>query len=238
MEWTGHTAAWFPATAVIGGRRLGVPTLGQWRLLECCGSPFAEGGVAGPRDAALALVLLSRPWRSGRRLLRSRWRTALATLRCPPGGASAELAEWLRAAWWVPERFDDGRGGDGFPPCAPASLRIAALAVRGRWLEMLPDPCPSVWDAPIPGLLLARVVADEISGGSYATPGEADRAAALMESVVGAEKRHPAPVRPVEGGFAFPAPAEVAPVEKRQKPGRGDDGEDAADDGVVGEKLE
>ena len=166
------------------------PTLGQWRLLECCDSPFASGGSATREETALALAVLSRPWRAGMRLLRSEWRKALALApwRLPPPSASRELAAWLDECWWSPERYvEDGSAPspEAFEPCAPRAVRIAARAVRENWLAIVPVPCESVWDAPVPHLMLALVAFSENDGAEFEAPGEAESVAASGSQIPG-----------------------------------------------------
>lgn len=179
MEWPSHAAAWYPSRVEIAGRRLAPPALGHWRLLECARSPFAVGGRAAPEDTALALAVLSRPWRRARRMLRGGWRLALATafLRASAADARA-LGDWLAEVWRTPERFvKDGaprRSPRSF--CAPESELVAAEAVAGGWLALLPDPVPTVWDAPLPMLLLAGVAAREVAGAEFETAEEAEMA--------------------------------------------------------------
>jgi hypothetical protein len=190
MEHLRHTAAWFPSRVEIAGRRLMPPTLGQWRLLECCDSPFASGGSATRVETALALAILSRPWRAGMRLLRSEWRKALALApwRLPPPSASRELDAWLWECWWSPDRYvEDGAtpSPEAFAPCASRAVRIAARAARENWLAVVPVPCESVWDAPIPHLLLALVAFSENDGTEFEAPGEAESVAASGSQIPG-----------------------------------------------------
>lgn len=179
MEWPFHTSAWYPSRVKIAGRRLAPPTLGHWRLLECARSPFAVGGRAAPEDTALAVAVLSRPWRKARRMLRGGWRLALATAFLRPTADDArDLRDWLSEVWRMAERFVP----DGAPRraargrCAPESEIVAAEAVAGGWLGLLPDPPRTVWDAPLPMLLLAGTAAREAAGAEFETAGEAARA--------------------------------------------------------------
>lgn len=188
MEYIRHTAAWFPSRVEIAGRRLMPPTLGQWRLLECCASPFAWGGVASREETALALAILSRPWRAGMRLLQSEWRKALALApwRLPPPSASRELATWLDEAWWQPERYvKDGEGRTSFAPCTPCSVRLAAAAVRDGWLWLCPGKPESVWDMPIPLMLFSKIAFEEDDGAEFEAPGEAESVAASGPQIPG-----------------------------------------------------
>lgn len=231
MEHLRHTAAWFPSRVEIAGRRLMPPTLGQWRLLECCDSPFAAGGSASREETALALAILSRPWRAGMRMLRSEWRKALALApwRLPPPSASRELAAWLLECWWAPERYvEDGAAPspEAFAPCAPGAVRLAARAVRENWLAFVPVPCETVWDAPIPHLMLAVVAFSENDGGEFEAPGEAELVAVA----------HPGPVvagRAVDGvgdaGMVAPKPPVGEPEEERRER----DGQDGHQRGVL-----
>ena len=215
MEFLCHTAAWFPARVRIAGVRLAPPTLGHWRLLECAGSPFALGGPATPAATALALAVLSRPWRKARRMLASEWRRAyaLASVRPSPADA-ADLRDWLAECWNGPERYvRDGEGRpseEAAPPCCPVAVRIACAAVRDRLCEALSRPAASVWDAPVPELLLLRAAFDENAGAEYESPGDA--------ALVG--EPHAAPVVPGAlvdrpGDVGVP-PGEPA-VEERQE---------------------
>ena len=49
-----------------------------------------------------------------------------------------------------------------------------ARAARENWLAVVPVPCESVWDAPIPHLMLALVAFSENDGTEFEAPGEAD----------------------------------------------------------------
>ena len=127
-------------------------------------------------------------------------------------GEVSRLAAWLAECWWAPERYvEDGSAPspEAFAPCAPGAVRLAARAVRENWLAIVPVPCETVWDAPVPHLMLALVACSEIDGGEFEAPGEADLVAVA----------HPGPV--VAGGAvdgvcdARPVPAEP-PVDKPQ----------------------
>lgn len=174
MEHIRHTAAWFPSRVEIAGRRLMPPTLGHWRLLECVGSPFACGGRAADADTALALAILSRPWRRAWRMLRSPLRRALAVARRADAADALALSAWLDEAWWQPERYvKDGERRTSFAPCTPCSVRLAAAAVRDGWLWLCPEKPESVWDMPIPLMLFSKIAFEEDDGAEYETPEDA-----------------------------------------------------------------
>lgn len=204
MEHLPHTIAWFPARAKVAGRRLAPPTLGHWRLLESCASPFAYGGVATRADTALALAILSRPWRRARRMLASPWRRALALAVLPRPGAWLDLQAWLDAAWASPERYRDDAArpkSEAAAPGTPVSVRLAAAAVRDRLAEACVEKVSSVWDIRITELLMLRAAFDENAGAEYESPEDA---------AVSAAAEHPpvlgAPVVEV-GGLVGVAPA-------------------------------
>ena len=207
MEHLRHTAAWFPARAEIAGRRIAPPTLGQWRLLECCASPFAWGGVASREETALALAILSRPWRKARRMLASPWRKALAVAamlrRVVMPRHAAMLSAWLGECWSGPERYvEEGRSrpsAEAAPPCCPAAVRIAVAAVRDRLCGALADPVASVWDAPVPEMLMLRTAFEENSGAEYESADE-NLAAENPPVVAGAVSAVPAADDGNDGG--------------------------------------
>lgn len=96
-------------------------------------------------------------------------------------GEVSRLAAWLAECWWAPERYvEDGSAPspEAFAPCAPGAVRLAAHAVRENWLAIVPVPCETVWDAPVPHLMLALVACSEIDGGEFEAPGEAKSVAA------------------------------------------------------------
>lgn len=172
MECLSHIAAWFPADVKIAGVRLSPPTLGQWRLLEAVGSPFAFGGDATVDDARFALALLSLPWRAGTEILRHprrlRVRAAWKGMRAT-AETVRELAEWCDCAWASPERYrrDGEVSGDGFEPCCGISVRYAMRANRLNLTGLFPFRARTVWDLPIPFVLWGCVCASELDGAEF-----------------------------------------------------------------------
>ena len=180
MEPLAHIAATFPAAVKIGGRRLAPPTLGQWRMLEAAGSPFASSAPreATADDVRVALEILAAPWRRTMRRLR---RPRLFGLRAwlLGLGASAKdgrnLMEWLDCAWKTPERFvkDGDASGVGFSPCSSMAARYAMRANRLSLRRFVLRRVESVWDLTVPEALWGCVVAAELDGAEFESEDEA-----------------------------------------------------------------
>jgi len=185
MEHTRHKAVFLPGEVRVAGVRVRRVTLGHIRLLELADSPFLLGGDAAPDDCAIALVLLSRPWREGLRLLRSArrmawrvtWMTALRR-RVGDAGTFAALRALVDRVLWTPERF----AGDGMPghrPFALASGLSVRLAMRAARLPMAglchagKGAWDCVWDVPADAVMLYAMADEESHGAQFMNAEEA-----------------------------------------------------------------
>ena len=171
MEYVAHKAVWFPDRLRLAGRTLHPPTLGQMRLLEAINSPLRFGGTAEALDVALALYVLSTPWRRARRaLLRLpmlaftlRWWMFRPGLRKP--ATATTLAAWIARAMWTPEQYEsnDDRRANSYDPATGWSVRMALRASRlplSRVCHEAPGSWDCIWDVPVCAIM-AYIVADE-----------------------------------------------------------------------------
>jgi hypothetical protein len=172
MEHLQHKAIWFPSRVRIGGRRLGPVTLGQLRLLECVNSPFLYSGPIELADIALALLILSRPWRFVRRLLphprfvfllSPRLRASACTM------IAATLDAYIADELWTPDMFQtEGSFGSSFPAASGRATRLARV-VAGEGPAVSPFPRRSVWDFTCREASYACMLAAEARGTEFVT---------------------------------------------------------------------
>jgi hypothetical protein len=171
MEYVAHKAVWFPDRLRLAGRTLRPPTLGQIRLLEAINSPLRFGGRVETLDVALALYVLSTPWRRARRaLLRMpvlawtlSWWKYLPGLRKP--STASTLSAWIARSMWTPEQYeaDADRRASTYDPATGWSVRMALRASRlplSRICHKSPGSWDCIWDVPVCAIM-AYIVADE-----------------------------------------------------------------------------
>ena len=184
MEYVEHKAVWWPCAVCIAGLRIRPMTLGQLRLLDAVNSPFIAGGVADADDCAIALYLLSTPWRKARKSLGApallAWRLRLIAWR-RVGDVSTtarELEAFVSRVLWVPERYETaGAAASSFAPASGLAVRMAVRAARigigalghgrrGAW--------GCVWDIPVDAVLAYGSAAAETEGQEYQTRSETE----------------------------------------------------------------
>ena len=189
MEYVQHKSVFLPNDVRIAGVRIGRVTLGHLRLLELAESPFLAGGEATTEDCAVALSLLSRPWRRGLWLLRSVRRLALRVAWMARFGGcgrdtaatAGALRELVDRVLWHPERFEEeGREAPSpFDLATGVSVRLAMRAA-GLPLERLchakKGAWDCVWDAPVDAVMMYAVAQEEARGAQFANPAEAEMA--------------------------------------------------------------
>ena len=183
MEYLQHKTVFLPSDVRIAGFRIGRVTLGHIRLLELVESPFLLGGEWGAEDVAIALILLSRPWRMGLKRLRSpKWFSLRVSVAMRLHDCGADTAEavfaLLNRAQWAPERFvEDGKDvGRAFECATGISVRIATRAARvpfSRLFHTEKGAWDCVWDVPIDAVMLYCVAQEEAAGAQFMNPEEA-----------------------------------------------------------------
>jgi len=180
MEYIEHKAVWFPSAVRIAGLRLRPMTLGQLRLLEACNSPFVTGGQADADDCAIALWMLSTPWRRARRVMarpgllacRLRllaWRCGLDRRR----GVAVEVASFVARCLWMPDIYEKAAPAPDSSSFGLATGLAVWLALRARRIgagalcHLRRGAWDCVWDIPVDAVMACCVVAGEMEGQEY-----------------------------------------------------------------------
>ena len=187
MEFVQHKTVFLPCDVRIAGYTIKRVTLGHIRLLELVESPFVTGGAITAEDCAIALIILSSPWRKGLRRLRSPGRFALrvkiAMMLHDCG--SARTLDAVHAivfrVHWAPERFVDGKQGSASPyaPSSPFSVRMAVRAAKiplDRLCHVKAGAWDCVWDVPVDAVMMYSVAQGESAGEKFMNPEEAEMA--------------------------------------------------------------
>ncbi len=173
MEYLQHKAVWFPGATRVAGHRLRPMTLGQLRLLEAVSSPFIPGGAVGAGDCALALWILSTPWRRARRLAR------LTARRARRAGTVAGIEEFIARCLWTPERYEPAGSPapSAWSPATGLAVRLALRAVRtgtAALCHLRRGAWDCVWDIPVDAIMAYGTAAAEMEGAEYQDRAEAE----------------------------------------------------------------
>jgi len=185
VEYLEHTASWFPTPVRIGGVGLCVLTLGHYRLLEAASSPLTEGGDIDAEDVALALWILSRPWRSARKAMINPRRMAarLALFGALHRRAiSAEnvrkLVEYVKLASFMPDRYSCKKTEAPqrvLENVTAFGMRLALRVCEFPWRDLChenPGAWSCVWDVPLSAAMAIATAQDERNGQEFQTPEE------------------------------------------------------------------
>ena len=182
VEHLRHIAVWWPERRIrVAGCRVRRMTLGHLRVLEAIGSPYIVGGFACGYDAAAALIILNRRWRSARRLVSvtGRMGTIAAPLRAilarDPGTVAtiAAVGAYIAAILWTPEVFTPaGSAPSSFPPACGAATKIAIRAARLPLATLSLHPHRSIWDYPVDEVMHLLCCDDEMNGREFAAAEE------------------------------------------------------------------
>lgn len=194
MEYIAHKSVWFPSVVRVAGYRLRPPTLGQIRLLEATSSPFIIGGPVDLADVAIALHILSTPWRRARRQIAALWPIALIVrlisrrraLRDP--AVADAIHALLDAALWSPDPYLEDGAGARLPCATGLAARLACRAVRLRpdalchlssppfqlstfsfQLFSSSSPWACVWDIPVAAIMAYSVADAEVDNHEFIT---------------------------------------------------------------------
>ena len=202
MEYLQHKATFLPQPRIrLAGVLCGPAlTLGQLRLLEATNSPFLLGGQPAAADCAIALYLISTPWRRARRALsrssrRMRcWLTYYTWhLRDPARHYHllTELDAYIKHALWQPEAYTPAPSSSNagvhasiHPLATGLALRLALRAQELGLLALSTSlSIPSrhavrhavVWDLTCAEILAAGVASAEMNGSEFLTRPELEQ---------------------------------------------------------------